>query len=90
MTTDALAALLREAMAAEGDPRPYVNGYDRQAGWLRARGVVVLPPDHPLRTGEPSPEMIRAAGIGFSNLEVSNRNALKAALRAALVVLRTP
>lgn len=55
---------------------------------LVARGVVVLPADHPIRTGEPSPEMFFAAGKAFSDLDTPNHRALEAAVRAALAVIK--
>lgn len=98
MSTDALAALLREWSAEddeqrEGEAQLYTD--DEWAGalavWLRAHNVVVLPPDHPLRTGEPGEAMREAHRAAFSfATQITGSSlalCLDAGLRAALAVL---
>lgn len=52
---------------------------------LAARGVVVLPPDHPLRTGEPSEAMIGAVQAVLDSHLAQSATAIS---RAALAVLQ--
>lgn len=62
MSDDTLAMLLREARSQLDTERIAPIDEEREISeWLAARGVVVLPPDHPFRTGEPSAVMIDAA-----------------------------
>lgn|SRR5512135_236357 len=98
MSTDALAALLAEDyVCTEGHHGrlscPFCRAVILEA--FKERGVVVLPPDHPLRTGEPSEAMTEAARRAIESwLETTiwatddQREALVPALRAALAVLR--
>lgn len=82
--------------AVEGD-------YLLSAAWLRERGVVVLPADHPLRTGQPSEKMIEAAAktipdwdshecdslaVGDMEMRAILMEEAEKGLRAALAVLR--
>lgn len=109
--TDALAALLAECPhlyttddygATEPGDLESAKYHREGAMWLHQRGVVVLPPDHPLRTGEPSEAMIEAAkkeidwlvDLAFakgtmraSRPRIVRENA-DCVLRAALAVLR--
>lgn len=98
MSDDALAALLWQGYTAADCWRDMQAGGgsildpEKLAVWLRARGVVVLPPAvaEVLRTGEPSEAMIEAA----RTIKTEHGHAryghdyMADRLRAALAVLR--
>lgn len=98
MSTDALAALLAEDyVCTEGHHGrlscPFCRAVILEA--FKERGVIVLPADHPLRTGEPSEAMNRAARDAYWDMVRSGelrdqdfRNRIEVAVRAALAVLR--
>lgn len=97
MTTDALAALLCLGEGHVHRGRRAKDGiaceqHHREAVWLSERGVRLDPPDHPLRTGEPSEAMHEAAMDVFRahpGVWVNRDDEwLERALRAALAVLR--
>lgn len=87
MSTDALAALIQEMAADVGFNS---DGCHSNAKWLRERGVVVLPADHPLRTGKESESMFDAARETFNRAIVNWHwdEAMRQAVRAALAVIK--
>lgn len=93
--TDTLAQFLMEARSkvwAESASAPWTPRHDLHvAQELLRRGVVVLPPDHPMRTGEPSVAMVQAALGSILQEEYLGNGPtveMQRALCAALAVLR--